>query len=83
MKKKMLLIMMCLLVSLPCAYAFAAERADNPTIVLQIDHPLMTINGVDTEIDQGRGTTPTIVEGRTLLPLRAVVEGMGGTLIWL
>ncbi len=82
MKKKMLLIMMCLLVSLPCAYAFAAERADNPTIVLQIDHPLMTINGVDTEIDQGRGTTPTIVEGRTLLPLRAVVEGMGGTVVW-
>lgn len=41
--------------------------------------PRMTINGVEKEIDPCRGTVPVIINDRTLLPVRAIVEEMGGT----
>ncbi|MFX4262772.1 stalk domain-containing protein [Pelotomaculum propionicicum] len=50
--------------------------------VLQIGSPNMTINGVTQEIDPGKGTSPVIMEGRTLLPVRAIIESMGGTVGW-
>lgn len=52
------------------------------TIVLKIGSPYMTVNGVRKEIDPGRGTVPVIVKGRTLLPIRALIETMGGTVGW-
>lgn len=52
------------------------------TIVLKIGSPYMTVNGVRKEIDPGRGTVPITVQGRTLLPIRAIVEAMGGTVGW-
>ena len=52
------------------------------TIVLQIGNPYMYVNGVRQEIDPGRGTTPILLYGRTVLPIRAVVEVMGGTIDW-
>lgn len=51
-------------------------------IVLQIDNPYMTVNGYRKEIDPGRGTAPIIVNGRTMLPIRVVIETMGGTIGW-
>ena len=56
-----------------------AERAVD--IRLQIDNPVMTVNGVDKPVDS-QGTTPVIVDGRTFLPVRAVVEEIGGTVLW-
>ena len=41
----------------------------------------MTVNGNDMPVDE-QGTVPVIVNGRTLLPVRAVVEQMGGTVDW-
>ena len=41
----------------------------------------MTVNGIDMPVDE-QGTVPVIVNGRTLLPVRAVVEQMGGTVDW-
>ncbi|MCH5213106.1 MAG: NAD(P)H-dependent oxidoreductase [Oscillospiraceae bacterium] len=55
---------------------------DNMEIILQIDNPVMTVNSVEKEIDPGMGTTPVIINERTLLPVRAVVEEMGGTVDW-
>jgi len=54
------------------------------TIQLQISNPLMTVNGVSKEIDPGRGTTPVIIKewGRTVVPIRAIVEALGGTIDW-
>ncbi len=52
------------------------------TIVLQIDNPNMEINGSIVELDPGRGTTPVIISGRTVLPIRSVVEAMGGNIQW-
>jgi len=52
------------------------------TIVLKIGDPYMTVNGVKKEIDPGRGTVPVIVKDCTLLPIRALIETMGGTVGW-
>lgn len=51
-------------------------------IILQVDNPLMNANGKPEAIDIGIGTTPIIYNGRTLVPIRAIVEKMGGTVGW-
>ncbi len=65
----------------------STQNKDKPssdvlTIILQIDNPYMTVNGVKKEIDPGRGTVPVIVKGRTLVPIRAIIEEMGGEILW-
>jgi len=54
------------------------------TITLQPDNPYMTVNGVQKEIDPGRGTKPVIIKewSRTVVPIRAIVEALGGTISW-
>ncbi len=51
-------------------------------IVLQIGSPYMSVNGFSQEIDPGRGTNPVIKSGRTLVPIRAIIEALGGTVEW-
>jgi len=51
-------------------------------IVLQIDNPNMSVNGIAQEIDQGRDTTPIVISSRSMVPIRAIVEAMGGTISW-
>lgn len=46
-------------------------------IELQIENSEMTVNGESFAIDEN-GTAPVIVEGRTLLPVMAVIETVGG-----
>ena len=64
----------------------AQIRSDNtavePVITLRIGSPAMTVDGAEREIDPGRGTAPVVENGRTLLPVRAVVEAMGGAVAW-
>lgn len=63
----------------------AADKTNTDTnsseIILQINNPNMTVNGTEKPID-GDGTVPVIVNDRTLLPVRAVAEEMGGTVQW-
>lgn len=59
--------------------AFADTQAE---LVLQINNPMMTVNGVQKEIDPGVGTSPVLLNDRTLLPVRAVIEEIGGTVDW-
>ena len=54
---------------------------DKIEIVLQIGSPLMTVNGTGQNIDE-EGTVPVIVNERTLVPIRAIIEAMGGTVGW-
>ena len=58
--------------------------SNNFTIVLNPNNPYMTVNGTKQEIDPGRGTTPVIVKEwrRTVVPIRAIVEALGGTIAW-
>lgn len=41
----------------------------------------MTVNGTEQNIDDN-GTTPEIRSERTLVPIRAIIEAMGGTVAW-
>lgn len=50
-------------------------------ITLQIGNARMTVDGVYKNIDNN-GTVPLIRSSRTLLPVRAVFEAMGGTVDW-
>jgi len=58
--------------------------SDSFTIVLSPGNPYMVVNGLKQEIDPGRGTTPVIIKewGRTVVPIRAIVEALGGTIDW-
>ncbi len=51
-------------------------------IVLKMKSPYMTVDGVEKEIDPGKGTTPVSLNGRTMVPIRAIIEAMGGNLVW-
>ena len=58
---------------------FAAR--DKSEIILQINNPVMTVDGAEIKIDEN-GTAPVIINGRTLVPIRAVIEEIGGNVEW-
>ena len=87
MKKTISLVLsVVLLLSLALTGCAAEETAapekDGIDIILQIGNPMMTVDGTEKEIDPGRGTVPTVIEDRTLVPVRAIVEEMGGNVEW-
>ncbi len=57
-----------------CGVAYAAEKAAE----LQVGNNVMKVNMVEQTID----APPVIVDGRTLVPVRAVVEALDGTVDW-
>ena len=60
--------------------ALAAQVSGSMTLTM--GSPYLTNNGTSAAID-AQGTTPVVESpGYTLLPLRGVVEAMGGTLAW-
>lgn len=59
-----------------------SSATQQTTIVLQVDNPCMTVNGTSKEIDPGKGTAPTLIGGRTFVPIRAIIEEMGGNVSW-
>ena len=82
------LLMICMLFSLTltgCAEETSVTSEplanDSTTIILKIGSPTMVVNGTEKAIDE-QGTAPVIISDRTLLPVRAVVEEMGGTVGW-
>lgn len=75
-------MMLSVILCFPCFVAFAADETADGIISLQIDNPTMTVNGTEKEIDPGRGTVPVVVNDRTLVPVRAIIEEMGGTVSW-
>lgn len=85
MKKTISIVMTLLLAFVSMTGCSAAEDASRITedfvLTMQIGNPVMTVNGAEKPID-AEGSTPVIVNDRTLLPVRAVVEEMGGTVAW-
>ncbi len=82
-KRNLYIIAFVLMFSLLTAFsAYAADTALDVVVSLQIDNPIMEINGTETEIDKGRGTTPLVVDNRTIVPIRAIIEAFGGTVSW-
>ncbi|MHB8071989.1 MAG: copper amine oxidase N-terminal domain-containing protein, partial [Candidatus Cryosericum sp.] len=58
--------------------AVAAPVSSRQTMVLAIGSKTMTVGGIKVALD----TPATIVEDRTLVPLRALVENLGGSISW-
>ncbi|MFZ5641834.1 MAG: rhodanese-like domain-containing protein [Bacillota bacterium] len=81
MKKRYSAILVFLTLVLCLALA-ASAFAGTKTVTLKIGDPYLTVDGVKQEVDPGRGTKPVIVNGRTLVPIRAVIDQMGGTVAW-
>jgi hypothetical protein len=50
-------------------------------ISLQVGSPRMTVGGVAKAID-AQGTKPLISNGTTMVPIRAIVESLGGSVDW-
>ncbi len=63
---------------------FCEKEKSRIIITLKPGDPYMTVNGVKKEIDPGRGTKPVIIPkwSRTVVPIRAIVEALGGTIEW-
>ena len=80
--KKLRIISLLICFILLCSNVYANTTPGIDTLKLQIGNPIMTFNGVETEIDPGRGTVPVVETGRTLVPIRAIIEALGGTVLW-
>ncbi len=60
----------------------ANTSSQKSVIVLQLGNKLMNVNGEQKEIDPGRDTVPMIIGGRTMIPITAMIQEMGGTVGW-
>ncbi len=84
-RKSILLIVSFILITSPLFSVLPHSLAgQNTIIILHPDNPIMIVNGVSQEIDPGRGTKPVIIPewSRTVVPIRAIVEALGGTISW-
>lgn len=50
-------------------------------VTLQIGNSTMYVNGEAVSVDEN-GIAPRIIDDRTLLPLRSVIESLGGSIVW-
>ena len=61
----------------------AAMGQYNGKIILKIGSGQMTVGTQEVAVDPASGyTQPVIENGRTLVPIRAIIEAMGGTIGW-
>lgn len=84
MKKRFiffLIFVLTLLSSTGCSAQNIQEDTEDIKIILTINKPTMIVNDEERSIDN-EGTIPIIVNDRTLLPVRAVVEAIGGSVDW-
>jgi photosystem II stability/assembly factor-like uncharacterized protein len=51
-------------------------------IILRINQATMKVDNIEKEIDPGRGTVPLIRNNRTFLPIRTIIESVGGSIAW-
>ena len=80
-----MILVFTMTVTTGCFAAESVAEENNATdflLTMQVGNPMMTVNGTESEIDPGRGTVPLIQNDRTLVPVRAIVEAMGGSVNW-
>ena len=80
--KALLTIILVFICSICVCVSVAAANDSDVVVSLQINDPIMEVNGVETEIDAGRGTKPIVTDGRTLVPIRAIIEAFDGVVGW-
>lgn len=60
----------------------AKNLREHKTIILEENKEYMIVNGNIVNIDGDRGTKPIIINGRMLLPIRAIIENLDGKINW-
>ena len=82
--KRALSIFMTLIfaISMMTGCSAAENTAESFILTMQIGNPNMMVNGAEKEIDPGRGTVPIVQNDRTLVPIRAIIEAMSGSVNW-
>ena len=82
--KKIISILMALVfaMSMVTGCAAAENTTEDFVLTMQVGNPVMTVNGTEQEIDPGSGTVHVVINDRTLIPIRAIIEAMGGTVGW-
>ncbi|MGD0153750.1 MAG: copper amine oxidase N-terminal domain-containing protein [Thermacetogeniaceae bacterium] len=59
-----------------------SQAGSTSGIVLKIGSARMSVKGVAQDIDPGYQTSPVIINGRTFVPVRAIIESLGGKVDW-
>jgi hypothetical protein len=54
----------------------------NPLMILQLDNPKIQVGSTLKPIDSKNTVSPILYKDRTMLPIRAVMEEMGGRVSW-
>jgi lactocepin len=60
---------------------YVPKKTTSVMITLQIGSPYVSVNGISKKIDS-EGSKPVIENNRTLLPVRVLIESLGGTVGW-
>jgi hypothetical protein len=58
-----------------------SSSASSSIIILKIGSPYINVNGVSKKID-AQGSKPIIKDSRTFLPIRTLIESLGGIVEW-
>ena len=82
MKKIISIFAIAIMICLPFSFKCVHSSPSDVVVSLQINNKMMKINGQTSEVDAGRATTPVIVNDRTLVPIRAIIEAFGGDVLW-
>ena len=79
--RKIIAVLLVVLLFGTLSLAPVAAASSSTTINLWIDNASMSVNGTQQSIDT-QGTKPIVTSGRTLVPVRAVIEAFGGSVSW-
>ncbi|MCX6064044.1 MAG: copper amine oxidase N-terminal domain-containing protein, partial [Caldiserica bacterium] len=58
------------------------SQGPKTTISMTIGSPAMTVNGTTLALDINPLVVPVIRLGRTLVPVRSIVQALGGQVVW-
>lgn len=81
MKKLNVWLKVVLLVSIVLAYcstSVCAKVIKETVVEMKLGNPIMTVNGVPCEIQPGTGIAPITMRSRTYVPIKAIIEALGG-----
>lgn len=84
-KKQSIKIMFLFPVLILLAYysIFYIFAGDNEELLLKIGDPYIYVNATEKfEIDPGRNTFPILLNNSTFVPMRSIIEQIGGTVSW-
>jgi len=62
-------------------YTIGGTKIPEISILLKIGSPNIIVSGETKPIDT-QGSKPIIENGRTLVPIRSIIEALGGTIEW-